>query len=128
MQDVPVRSGTIYSGSEIKGLCFYENGILMMERSFNKFDLVSRTGFEINNCVTGWGFYGTDEIGIHGDPITEEVIMANQKLGTSTSVIDMKSFNATSCPSSPCQHRFPSTTGYKPINTVDFSSTVNDDW
>lgn len=129
---VPVRSGTIYSGSNIVGLCIYQNGIFMMERSYNKFDLVSRTGYEIHNCVAGWGSYGSDEIGIHGDPITNQIVMANQKLGVGSSVINFMSFNGnpSSCPTIAdyCEHLYPSTTGLKPFNTVDFSSTVNDDW
>ena len=127
---VPYRAGTFYSGSDIKGLCFYKNGLVLMERTFNKFELISRTGYDINGCVSGWGTYGPDEIGLHGDPITNNVVMANQKTGVGTSVINFMSYDGDpiTCPPSYCEHLFPSSLGLKPKNTVDFSSTVNDDW
>ncbi len=129
---LPFSLSTFYAGSPCTGLCFFKNGVLLIDRSSNKFELVNKTnGTDIFGCAGGFGTGSVDpECGLHGDPITNNVVMANQKTGVGTSVINFMSFDGypVSCPPSYCEHLFPSSLGLKPKNTVDFSSTVNDDW
>ncbi len=128
---------TNYQNLDCRGLCFYNNGVVVMERTNNNYEYINKTnGYYINGCG-GFGTYGSAgdyEIGLHGDPITNTVIMANQKPGTTPGTVNFMSFdgNTVSCPPNFCPSPmilFPyAGCGLYPANTVDFCSTVNDDW